>query len=202
MKVVFDVGKVLAHAHMEWKNAVAASGLDYSDSDLLEKYLYDLPEYLPYEGGQISEQTYLEALVREFGLTGLDQARFLHQSIIGDEYPGVAAIVQELNAKGIETATLSNNNPIHWAWFTKSGKYPAIEAIQNLVASFHLGLFKPDPQIFPAFCDHLGWDKIDLVFFDDAEKNIAAAHAAGWTAHLITDDEPKADQIRRLLNLD
>ena len=199
MKVVFDVGKVLAHAHMQWKNAVAASGLHHSDSPLLEKYLYDLPEYLPYEGGQISEQTYLEALAREFGLTGPDQARHLHESIIGDEYPGVAAIVQELNAKGIETATLSNNNPIHWAWFTQSGKYPAIEGIQNLVASFHLGLFKPDLKIFPAFCDHLGWDKSDLVFLDDAEKNVVAARAVGWTAHLITDDEPKADQIRRIV---
>ena len=201
MKVVFDVGKVLAHAHMQWKDALAASKFAHNESKLLQKFLYDLPEYLPYEGGQISEETYLIALAKEFGLRDLQEAKHLHESIIGDEYPGVAEIVQELNQKGIETATLSNNNPIHWAWFTESGNYPAIEGIQNLVASFHLGLFKPDPAIFPKFCDFLGWDKSELVFLDDAEKNIVAARNAGWVAHIITDDEPKATQIRRILNL-
>jgi HAD superfamily hydrolase (TIGR01509 family) len=201
MKIVFDVGKVLAYAHMQWKDALAASNLKHRDSELLQKYLYDLPEYLPYEGGQISQETYLEALAKEFGLQDVEEAKHLHESIIGDEYPGVAEIVNELNAMGHETATLSNNNPIHWAWFTKSGNYPAIESILHLVASFHLGLFKPDPAIFPKFCEHLGWEKSEIVFLDDAEKNVSAARQAGWTAHLITDDEPKADQIRRILSI-
>lgn len=201
MKVVFDVGKVLAQAHMQWKNALAASGLAYSDSPLLEKYLYDLPQYLPYEGGQISEETYLAALAEEFGLRDLVEARHLHRSIIGDEYPGVYEVIQELKSKGIETATLSNNNPIHWAWFTESGKYPAIEGIQHLVASFQLGHFKPEPAIYAAFCDRLGWKASDLVFLDDSEKNVLAAREAGWVAHVINEVEPQADQIRRLLNL-
>jgi HAD superfamily hydrolase (TIGR01509 family) len=201
MKVVFDVGKVLAHAHMQWKNALTASGLQHSDSDLLEKYLYDLPEYLPYEGGQISEDTYLTSLAKEFGLKDTVEAKHLHRSIIGDEYPGVLAVIQELKAKGIETATLSNNNPIHWAWFTESGDYPAIESIDHLVASFHLGCFKPEPEIYRAFCHHLGWNKADLVFLDDSEKNVLAARTAGWEAHIISDDEPKAEQIRRVLGL-
>ena len=156
---------------------------------------------MPYEGGQISEETYLTAVAKAFGLKGTIDAKHLHRSIIGDEYPGVLAVIQELKAKGIETATLSNNNPIHWAWFTESGKYPAIEGIDHLVASFHLGCFKPDPAIFTAFCEHLGWDKADLVFLDDAEKNVTAAVNAGWVGHIITDDEPKADQIRRILGL-
>ena len=201
MKVVFDVGKVLAHANMQWKDALAESKLNVTPSDLESKFLYDLPEYLPYEGGQVSEETYLGSLVREFGLKDLKEARHLHESIIGDEYPGVFEVIQELKAKGIKTATLSNNNPIHWAWFTESGKYPAIEAIDHLVASFHLGCFKPDPRIFSAFCEYLGWNKSDLVFLDDSEKNVIAARNAGWRAHIITDDEPKADQIRRILGL-
>ncbi len=201
MKVVFDVGKVLAYAHMQWQDALNASGLEYRSSDLLSKYLYDLPQYLPYEGGQISESNYLSGLVAEFGLRDLDQARHLHRSIIGDEYPGVAEIVSELNASGHQTATLSNNNPIHWAWFTESGNYPAIENIQHLVASFHLGLFKPDPAIFPKFCEFLGWDKSEVIFLDDAEKNVAAARKAGWESHIISDDEPKSKQIRRILRL-
>lgn len=201
MKVVFDIGKVLAKAHMRWKDALAASGLAYQPSELLDKKLYDLPEYLPYEGGQISEEAYLTAVANAFGLTGIEQAKHLHQSIISDEYEGVAQIIDELNAAGIPTATLSNNNPIHWAWFTESGRYPAIEKIQHPVASFHLGFYKPDPRIFIAFCDHLGWDSSDLVFLDDSETNVLAARTAGWKAHVITEDEPKAVQIRRLLNL-
>src|ERR1700733_100550 len=110
MKVVFDVGKVLAHANMCWRDALKASGLEYVPCELENHFLYDLPQYLPYEGGQISEGQYLTALSAAFGLSGIDAAKHLHRSIIGDEYPGVAAIVAELNASGIETATLSNNN--------------------------------------------------------------------------------------------
>jgi FMN phosphatase YigB (HAD superfamily) len=201
MKVVFDVGKVLAHAYMQWKGALLASGLSHGNGPLVNGHLYDLPEYLPYEGGQISEETYLTALAKTFELGSISDAKHLHESIIGEEYPGVAAIVSELNESGHQTATLSNNNPIHWAWFTQSGSYPAIESIQHLVASFHLGLFKPDPLIFPAFCDHLGWNKSEIVFLDDAPKNVSAAQEAGWIAHLISDEEPKADQIRRALGL-
>ncbi|MBS1702691.1 MAG: HAD-IA family hydrolase [Armatimonadetes bacterium] len=201
MKVVFDIGKVLATAHMEWKDALAASGLAYQSSPLVSKKLYDLSEYLPYEGGQISEGRYLEAVSKAFGLEGIDAARHLHRSIIGAEYPGVAAIVDQLNASGVHTATLSNNNPIHWEWFTKSGKYPAIERIKYPIASFHLGYFKPDPKIFAAFCDYLDWSPADIVFLDDSAVNVEAAQTAGWTAHVITDGEPKADQIRRILHL-
>ena len=202
MKVVFDVGKVLAHAHMQWKDALAASGLEHNDSPLLQgKYLYDFPPYLPYEGGHITEDTYLQALADEFGLKDIAEARHLHRSIIADEYPGVHKVILELKAQGTETATLSNNNPIHWAWFTESGKYPAIEAIDHLIASFHLGCFKPEPEIYEAFCQKTGWNITDLVFLDDAEKNVLAARKAGWTAHLITDDEPQADQLRRILGL-
>ncbi len=201
MKVVFDIGKVLATARMRWKDALAASGLKYQPSELLEKKLYDLPEYLPYEGGHISEEAYLTAVAQAFGLSGVDEAKHLHQSIIGDEYEGVESVIDELNAAGIPTAALSNNNPIHWAWFTESGNYPAIEKIQHPVASFHLGFFKPDPRIYIAFCDHLGWDSADIVFFDDSETNVLAAQTAGWKAHVITDDEPKAVQLRRWLNL-
>ncbi|MEI8281722.1 MAG: HAD-IA family hydrolase, partial [Armatimonadota bacterium] len=89
----------------------------------------------------------------------------------------------------------------HWVWFTESGKYPAIEGIQHLVASFQLGHFKPEPAIYAAFCDRLGWEASDLVFLDDSEVNVVAAREAGWQAHVITQDEPKADQIRRILGL-
>ena len=201
MKVVFDVGKVLAKAHMQWKDVITASGLDRPIENLPFQYLYDLPEYLPYEGGQVSEGEYLKAVADSFGLSGIDEARHLHRSVIGEEYPGVEEIINELNAQGIETATLSNNNPIHWAWFTTSGKYPAIEKIKYPIASFHLGYFKPDLRIYAAFCEKLGWNANDIIFLDDSEKNVLAAIEAGWNSVVITEDEPKSDQIRRALNL-
>ncbi len=201
MKVVFDVGKVLATAHMQWKDALAASGLSIQFADLNDKYLYDLPQYLPYEGGQISEEEYLTGLSNAFGLGGTEQARHLHRSIIGAEYEGIEAVIDDLHARGDETATLSNNNPIHWAWFTKDGPYPGIQKIQHLIASFQLGYFKPDPKIFQAFCEKTGWSPDELIFLDDAEKNIVAARGLGWNAEIITEDEPKAVQIRRVLSL-
>jgi glucose-1-phosphatase len=185
VKIVFDIGNVLCYAYTHWKDALVASQLDYVQSELFERRLYDLPEYLPYESGRVSQDEYLGALVREFGLKSQDEALHLHRSILGKEVTGVLELIQNLHQDGHQTATLSNNNPIHWEWFTISGPFPAVQSIQHPLSSHLLGSHKPEPEIYELFCKKTGWESGDIVFFDDVLANVEAGQAAGWTAHHI-----------------
>ena len=54
-------------------------------------------------------------------------------------------------------------------------------------ASCTVGIRKPDTAYFERVQRELGLSPHQIVFWDDAPGNVAAARAAGWTAHLYTD---------------
>jgi putative hydrolase of the HAD superfamily len=51
-------------------------------------------------------------------------------------------------------------------------------------ASCTVGARKPDAAYFERVQERLGLSPDQIVFWDDAPGNVAAARAAGWTAHL------------------
>lgn len=54
-------------------------------------------------------------------------------------------------------------------------------------ASCSVGHRKPTPEYFIQVTRRLGIAPERIVFFDDAEENVAAATQAGWTAHVFRD---------------
>jgi glucose-1-phosphatase len=200
VKIVFDIGNVLCYAHTHWQGALQASGLAYQSSAFESMRLYDLPEYLPYESGRVSEFEYLSALCREFGLANVDEARHLHRSILGKEVPGALEWIEELHTIGYQTATLSNNNPIHWEWFTVSGPFPAVQSVQNPISSHLLGAHKPEPAIYQLFCVHTGWSPSELIFFDDVEANVIEARNQGWKAARIDPSNDILGQMKLVID--
>jgi FMN phosphatase YigB (HAD superfamily) len=202
MTVVFDVGSVLIHAYTTWETALAASGLSHSayPSDWIK--LYDFPSYEPYEKGIMSIEQYISNLADGFGLDSLEAAHHLHRSIIGNELDGVPKMLADVKAAGHYTATLSNNNPLHWGHITDASHFPGIGLIDAKVASYQLGYVKPQLEIYSAFSVFTGTEGADTIFFDDAFKNIEAAWAAGWKAVHIETEETSVATIRAALNLD
>lgn len=49
-----------------------------------------------------------------------------------------------------------------------------------------IGYAKPDDEFFAAVEDRTGFDGPHLLFFDDQERNVQAARARGWQAHVWT----------------
>lgn len=202
MKAVFDVGKVLGNAQFGWREILATSGESYQDHPLANGQISDFDAYLKYETGEISTDSYLDSLQEVFCLTSKEAAFRVHASILLEEFDGVQEVIQRLHTQGIETATLSNNNPIHWQLFTSSGKYPSVELIQQKLVSYQLGFMKPDPRIFSEFCKVTGWVPSEIVFVDDSPKNIETAIACGWRAKRIDPSEPVAEQLIRAFSLE
>lgn len=63
--------------------------------------------------------------------------------------------------------------------------------------SCRIGVAKPDPRAYRICAEQLGVDPRDVLFFDDSERNVVAARAAGMTAEVFT----SPDQVRRRLAL-
>ncbi len=196
MPVCFDIGNVLVKAVHTWRRPVEKLGLTLGHPEHLEESVFTIPTYIPMEAKQVSVTDYLQSLVDYLGLPDVGTAQRLHEAILEDEFPGVFEIVQELHAKGIETACLSNNNPIHWDWLTQNGPFPAVIALQRKFSSYEIGINKPDPAIFQYVVESTGWQPSEIVYFDDAPKNVDAALKQGWNAHRIDPSGDVASQIR------
>jgi len=197
--VYFDIGNVLMSAHTTWGPAVADAGVLATHPERLADTTFELPEYLQYEAGTISEDAYLEAVTTYLGLTNSEAARSVHEHILNDEFPGVLEIVLALKKAGVPTACLSNNNPIHWKVFVGTDRFPAVREVDFPIASFELGSHKPHAEIYQTFAQRLGWEPEAIVYIEDNVTNAQAAKELGWQSHIVDPTNPMAVQLKAIL---
>lgn len=74
-------------------------------------------------------------------------------------------------------------------------KYPFLSAFDHDFISGHIGVIKPDPQIYETVEKTAGLSGPDLLFTDDRADNIAAAAARGWQTHLFESTQGWADRL-------
>lgn len=102
--------------------------------------------------------------------------------------PEMVALIEDLVRGGAKVGVLTNNAKEARPWWT-SGVLP-MESFAAIVDSSEVGLRKPDPVIFALAAERIGCAPDRLLFFDDAEENVAGAAAGGLVARLFT--EPAA----------
>jgi 2-haloacid dehalogenase len=107
---------------------------------------------------------------------------------ISDPVPGVHAIVEELDAKGVPLFAITNFSADFWAPF--HAKEQAFFArFRHIVVSGEVKLLKPDPAIYFLALDRFGLKPAEALFIDDREINVEGALAVGMQAHLFTTAE-------------
>lgn len=84
---------------------------------------------------------------------------------------------------GIQTYTLA------------ATKYPFLHGFDRDFISGHMGVIKPDPQIYQMLEDGSGLSGDALLFTDDRHDNIAAADARGWQTHLFESPQGWANRL-------
>lgn len=88
--------------------------------------------------------------------------------------------IRELKARGLRLGLLTNNVKEfgeHWRTM-----FPLEELFEDVVDSSHVGMRKPEPEIYELTCARLGIRPVDAVFVDDNADNVAAARALGMEA--------------------
>lgn len=95
--------------------------------------------------------------------------------------PEMYVLVAELRAKQIPVALLSNIDTRLAKLVREFGLY---EPFDPCLLSCEIGVEKPDPKAYECLLKQLNFPAKDIIFIDDRQENIDAAHAVGLDAIL------------------
>jgi putative hydrolase of the HAD superfamily len=152
--------------------------------------------------GTCSEEDWLEELRHT---TGWDQSqldafrRDFWDVYCGNPNPELAAYLGGLRPR-YKTALLSNS--FDGARREEEARLHLSEIADRIIYSHEVGVQKPDQRIFEITCERLGAQPGEIVFLDDAEKNVAAASAYGLHAILFHDNAQAIADIQTCFQAD
>ncbi len=113
---------------------------------------------------------------------------------ITDPVPGVHAIVEELDERGVPLFAITNFSADFWPPF-RAKEDDFFRRFRDIVVSGEEKLLKPDPAIYYRALDRFGLRPDEALFIDDRAINVEGARAVGMNAHLFIG----ADDLRARL---
>ncbi len=198
--ICFDLGGVMVRICRSWQEAASRAGLPWRDGieDVLQRGLSERKRLVyEFQTGRMDIAPYFEGMsVSLERLYAPEEISAVHDAWIHDEYDGLAAVIDAIHDAGVITACLSNINPIHWERLIRM---PAVSKLHHQFASHLIGHHKPDEDIYRHLERELNVNGASILFFDDLEENVHAAHKLGWRAVQIDHASPTDAQIRSAL---
>lgn len=107
--------------------------------------------------------------------------------------PQSVRLLRALRARGVPVFALTNFGIGSFA--LAQTEYDFLSEFDKAYVSGHMGVIKPDVQIYEMVEADCGVAPEKLLFTDDREKNIAAADARGWQTHLFEGPEGWAARL-------
>jgi len=165
--------------------AVAAAIADDPDAAEAAGAVDDEPDWHLLEKGQIDVATYFARLAeRAPAILGTEidmesYGRFWRSTAPGVHWMVVHKI-RELKGRGLRLGLLTNNVKEfgdHWRTM-----FPLEELFEEVVDSSHVGMRKPEREIYALTCSRMGVEPGEAVFIDDNLDNVEAARAYGMEA--------------------
>jgi putative hydrolase of the HAD superfamily len=138
--------------------------------------------------GRISEREYWPARACEIseprGETWSAEDLFLRIiDFAGEAWlrPGMIAIINEVRARGVPVAILSNELELFLGptWFERFSVFKSVDAI---VDATRTQIFKPDPRAYRLALDAIQVSAGEALFVDDQPRNVEGAREAGLDA--------------------
>jgi 2-haloacid dehalogenase len=113
---------------------------------------------------------------------------------ITDPLPGVHALVEALDGRGIPLFAITNFSADFWPPF-RAREDDFFRRFRDIVVSGEVKMLKPDPAIYYLALDRFGLRPDEALLVDDRKINVEGAEAVGMHGHLFTD----AEDLRRRL---
>jgi putative hydrolase of the HAD superfamily len=132
----------------------------------------------------LSQEEWQEGLRQFLDLTPLQLAAFVEEFwtvYLGDPNPELVAYFTTLRPR-YRTALLSNS--FDGAREREQERYQLADFVDDIIYSHEVGLTKPDPRIYALTSHRLAVQPHEVVFLDDAERNVAGAADCGFHAIL------------------
>ena len=165
--------------------AVAEAIADDPDAAEAAGAIDDEPDWHLLEKGQIDVATYFGRLAeRAPAILGTEidmesYGRFWRSTAPGVHWMVVHKI-RELKGRGLRLGLLTNNVKEfgdHWRTM-----FPLEELFEEVVDSSHVGVRKPEREIYALTCSRMAIEPTEAVFVDDNALNVMAARAFGMEA--------------------
>ena len=194
--VIFDVGNVL----FSWDPRFLYERL-IEDDRALDAFLKDVVTkewHFQHDAGRPFAETSAEltALYPHHGdLIAAWGPRF--NESVGPAIPGMADIVEELDAAGVPLFAITNFSGEFWREWVPNHR-ELFDRFRDIVVSGDEKLVKPDPAIYRLALDRFELEAGEAVFVDDNAANIDAATAMGIHAVLFTDAPAFRAELVRL----
>ena len=102
--------------------------------------------------------------------------------------PGVHAIVEQLDARGVPLFAITNFSADFWPPFA-AGERDFFGKFRDIVVSGEVKLLKPDAAIYYLALDRFRLRPDEALFVDDRQINVAGAELVGMKGHLFTGAE-------------
>jgi putative hydrolase of the HAD superfamily len=189
--VLFDFGGVIADEG--FRNGLAAIGkLSGLPEESIIRKGHELVIETGYVTGRAREAQWWDALRREAGVRGTDEALRLE---ILDRFtlrPWMIDRIQRLKSRGFTVGILSDQTNWLDELDARLGLYDRFDFIFN---SYHMGKSKNDPSHFDDVLRLLNRDARSVLFIDDNAGHVDRAAARGWRAILYSNRD---DFLREL----
>jgi putative hydrolase of the HAD superfamily len=199
--VCFDLGGVLVRIVRNWEEACRRAGVDLSHATAANWERHHAL-MLRYETGEVDEPGYLReapACVGGDAAVVAGQIVKVFDAWLLGMYPGSAELLEELRARGLKTACLSNTNARHWGSLTRLPEYRPLQQLDFRLASHELRVMKPDERAYRRAEEAMGFHGGKVLFFDDKPENVEAARAVGWKAEVVDRPDDAVPRIREHL---
>lgn len=198
--VIFDYGMVLSAppAPEAIAHIVRITGLE--EARLTELYWANRH---PYDEGKVTGHGFWQQFAFDAGLAlaphQIDELNDWDARMWTTENPPMLAWQQQLSARGLKTAILSNmGDNVHERMVRE---FDWLSRFDALVWSYQLGIAKPDPAIYQHVLNDLEMEPAEAFFLDDKIANIEAALRLGMKAHLFsTPERLRQDLIAQALD--
>jgi FMN phosphatase YigB (HAD superfamily) len=198
--VIFDLGRVLVRLCDGLEHACEVAGVEMPAGlpPLTEAEKQRIEELAALvDTGAIDIAAYARQVAPLRRLQADDVLKMQHVFLRGP-FPGAFELLDELHAGGINTACLSNTHNHHWRQMLDGGdpNFLPLERMTYRFASHLLGMRKPLDAIYEHVERTTGAAPGSILFFDDLEANVAAAHRRGWHAYRVTPCDDPIPQLR------
>ena len=189
--VIFDIGNVLLEWHPE-RFYDAEIGEARRKALFAEVDLHAMNDRVDM-GGPFRDGIYATADAHP---EHRDAIRLWHDRWLDMATPAIdhsVRLLRALRRNGVATFALSNFGIDTFALAETT--YDFLGEFDRRYISGHMGVIKPDPQIYAMLEEDCHIAPERLLFTDDRADNIAAAAARGWQTHLFEEPQGWADRL-------
>lgn len=177
--IICDMGGVLVQ--LEWSDRVSRLLGRTVPIDELHQLWVSARSTVDFESGRIDFDEFASAFIQEFDVKlspAVVQQEFLEfvQAPMAD----CDTVLKQLKQR-YHLSLLSNTNSAHYAKLRD--RYDFYAPFDHLFLSHEIGLMKPNPAVFHHVLQTLNIAPETAAFFDDGERNVAAANQIGLQAY-------------------